>query len=79
MWLLIMEAKPMWQYICVKAEQETPLNVIGLATIKQLLTKGVLLVRSPALFIRAIGEIASAYVTIAVSNRVKRMRNGNLN
>ena len=38
------------------------------------------LVRSPALvFISAIGEIASAYVTIAVSNRVKRMRNGNLN
>ena len=31
------------------------------------------LVRSPALvFISAIGEIASAYVTIAVSNRVKR-------
>ena len=38
------------------------------------------LVRSPALvFISAIGEIASAYVIIAVSNRVKRMRNGNLN
>ena len=38
------------------------------------------LVRSPALvFISAVGEIASAYVTIAVSNRVKRMRNGNLN
>ena len=30
------------------------------------------------LFISAIGEIASAYVIIAVSNRVKRMRNGNL-
>jgi len=36
--------------------------------------------RSPALvFISAVGEIAPAYVIIAVSNRVKRMRNGNLN
>ena len=30
------------------------------------------------LFISAIGEIASAYVTIAASNRVKHMCNGNL-
>jgi len=36
-------------------------------------------VRSPALFISAIGEIASAYVAITVSNRMKRMHNGNLN
>ena len=38
------------------------------------------MLRSPALllFISAIGEIASAYVTIAVSNRVKHMCNGNL-
>ena len=34
--------------------------------------------RSPALFITALGEIASAYVAIAVSSRVKRMRNGDL-
>jgi hypothetical protein len=31
------------------------------------------------LFISAFGEIASAYVTIAVSTRVKRMRNVNPN
>ena len=34
--------------------------------------------RSPALFISAIGEIASAYVVIGVSNRVKCMRSGAL-
>ena len=33
---------------------------------------------SPALFISAIGEIAWAYVAIAVSNRAKHMCNGNL-
>ena len=35
--------------------------------------------RPPALLFSAIGEVAAAYVAIAVSSRVRRMRNGNLN
>ena len=51
------------------AELPPPLNAIGLANVTEMF------------IISEIGEIASAYaiVTIAVSNRVKRIRNGNLN
>ena len=60
-------------YICALAKlNRPPLNAIGLPNIAECL----LSVRSPALFISAIGEIASAYV---VSNRVRRIRNGNPN
>ena len=64
--------------MCICEEQTQtppPLDAIDY----RLLPSCLLLVRSPALlFISAIGEIASAYVAIAVSNRVKRMRNGDL-
>ena len=64
-------------YICEEQTQNPPLLMQWTSNYYRIVYY---LVRSPALvFISAIGEIASAYVTIAVSNRVKRMRNGNLN
>ena len=49
-----------------------PLNAIGLAGVTELFNSEI------APFIVVIAEIASAYVAIAASNRVKRMHNGNL-
>ena len=62
---------------CVMAEQEPPpLNAIALAMLPNYLS--IVEIAYYYLFIGAIGEIASAYVTIAASNRVKHMCNGNL-
>ena len=61
-------------YICVLANSPPPpLNAIGLANITEMF-----IISEIARIISVISEIASAYVAIAVSNRVKRMRNGNL-
>ena len=73
-----MEANPKWHvHMCTSKLRTPPLDEIGLAIITEMF-----IISEIAciiyLFISAIGEIASAYVIIAVSNRVKRMRNGNL-
>ena len=64
--------------MCTSKLKPPPLDSIGLAKITEMfiISEIACIVY---LFISAIGEIASAYVTITVSNRVKRMRNGNLN
>ena len=72
-----MEATPKWHvHMCTsRTTPPHPLNAIGLANITEMF-----IIREIAWIIYyAIGEIASAYVAIAVINRVKHMRNGNLN
>ena len=74
-----MEANPQWHVHMCTSKLKTPtLNAIGLANITEMfiISKIACIIY---LFVSAIGEIASAYVAIAVRNCVRRMRNGNLN
>ena len=64
--------------VCVMAEQDPPLNATGLAVPPAYMLLAEVACVLACLYISAIGEIASAYVAIAASSRVKHMRNGDL-